>query len=68
VPSKCGPSVGQVWKFRRDDDDMVKPTSLFTPEKAARLSLSLRGATHRIFGVHFLHVRISFSIVLSVSF
>jgi len=34
--SKCGPRVGQVWKFLRDDDDddeRVMLTSLIVSEK-----------------------------------
>ena len=31
--SKCGPRVGQVWKFQRNDDETVKPTSLVALEE-----------------------------------
>jgi len=36
MSSKCGPRVGQVWKFLRDDDDddeRVMLTSLIVSEK-----------------------------------
>jgi len=36
VWSECrrsGPRVGQVWKFQRNDDETVKPTSLVALEE-----------------------------------
>ena len=56
--SKCGPRVGQVWKFRRYDDETVKLMSLVAPEELF-VRVFRCAAPHRLFGV--------ISVILSIS-
>jgi len=59
VLDKC-----DIWKFQRDDDGRVMPTSLGVPEKTVHLTWLLRGATYRWFGYFLLHGSVSFSFIL----